>query len=36
MCTSGFQPAYMEKARKKGKEDDRVDLGVLESKLAYG
>jgi hypothetical protein len=31
-----IDPEYVEKARKAGRTDDRVDLNVLEKKMAYG
>eukprot|EP01029_Cantina_marsupialis_P028379 TRINITY_DN776083_c0_g1_i1.p1 TRINITY_DN776083_c0_g1~~TRINITY_DN776083_c0_g1_i1.p1 ORF type:complete len:187 (+),score=61.18 TRINITY_DN776083_c0_g1_i1:55-615(+) len=31
-----IDPAYREKARKKGKMDDRIELRMIEKKLAYG
>jgi hypothetical protein len=31
-----IEPSYVEAARKKGKMDDRVELNVIEKKMAYG
>jgi hypothetical protein len=31
-----IEPSYVEAARKKGKMDDRVELNMIEKKMAYG